>query len=251
MKLTPQIRHAAVTLTELLVVLVIISILSTVALPVYINQSERARIATATQEVYEIGQAMEACGLVHGRFVPLQTLDDLPGSTGDLNDGSADAIQSSAGLNTIDFTQAASQLQSRGNNPLAPTSIDPRSVEIYENWEGPFINFQRYHDESPENTLNQNKADFPFDPWNNPYHFYSPVGHIGSPATNTGFSGSSFNGSLTGQDDRFDRWAIVSFGPDGVSDTASSSQGNRDDVVYIFGYTTAETSFNVTLPPTP
>ena len=148
MKLTPQIRHAAVTLTELLVVLVIISILSTVALPVYINQSERARIATAQQEVYEIGQAMEACGLVTGRFVPLQTLDDLPGSVSNLNNANADAVQSSTGLFTIDFTVPVSQLQTRGNSSFSGTSSDPRALDMWNNWEGPFINYQRFFDDN-------------------------------------------------------------------------------------------------------
>jgi prepilin-type N-terminal cleavage/methylation domain-containing protein len=237
-----------VTLTELLVVLVIISILSTVAAPVYINQAERARTATAQQEVRELGSAMEACGLEHGRFVPLQTLDDLPGSSSDQNDTSADAILDSSGLDAIDFNVPVQNMATAANSPISTVSPDPRTKQMVDNWKGPFINFQRFFDGTP-NTIDRNKSDFPLDPWGGPYHLYSPVGHVGSPASNVGFTVSSFDGDVTNDDDRFDRWAVVSYGPDGQSDTQTGALVN-DDIVYVFAFATAETNFSgATTPP--
>src|SRR5262245_24954443 len=89
----PRTSQRGVTLTELLVVLVIISILSTIAVPVYINHAERGRIATAQSEVKTIAEAEDACGSFHSFYVPLQVLDDISGQAG--NGGlssNADAI---------------------------------------------------------------------------------------------------------------------------------------------------------------
>src|SRR3990170_2792993 len=69
--------QGGVTLTELLVVLLIISLLSTIAIPVYVTRAENAKVNTARQETREIAQAEEQCAIIHGFYVPLQILDDL------------------------------------------------------------------------------------------------------------------------------------------------------------------------------
>ena len=48
------------TLTELLVVIVIIGILAAVAVPLYINQQARARVATAQSDVSGLGREIQA-----------------------------------------------------------------------------------------------------------------------------------------------------------------------------------------------
>jgi len=244
MKLTPRIRRAAVTLTELLVVLVIISVLSTIALPVYINQSERARIATARQEVALLGQAQEACGISHGLYLPLQVLDDLSDPQG-LMSFRADTLQNEGtGVHAIDFNVPISLLGPNSvANPLLGDLSDPRINRLVSTWEGPFINFQRFNDTDKDPT-NLNRDDYPLDPWGNPYLFYSPLGVIDNiPTINADgtFSSGLFNGSLViGSDpNRFDRWAIVSLGPNGRSDFAQIIQ---DDIVYLFGSVRSETS---------
>jgi len=244
MRLTPRIRRAAVTLTELLVVLVIIGILSTIAVPVYINQAERARVATAHLEVRELAQAMEACGITHGRYVPLQVLNDLPGTTAQQGSGNSDVIQDETALDAINFDLATQQLTNFAiSNPLLSiTSTDPRTVTMVKNWAGPFINFQRVYVPVGHTPNTVNKSDFPLDPWGNPYRFYSPIGIIGSTNNIEPYAQSDFDGALTTQDDRFDRWAIVSWGPDGQSDTLNANI-TQDDVSYVFGSATAETTF--------
>src|SRR5678816_3845545 len=69
--------NAGVTLTELLVVLLIIAILATIAVPVYLNRVEEARVRTAQAEVSEIAKGEDMVAATHGFYVPLQMLDDV------------------------------------------------------------------------------------------------------------------------------------------------------------------------------
>lgn len=238
-------KQAAVTLTELLVVLVIISILSTVAMPVAINYTERARVSAARLEVFEIAQAEEAVGAVHGFYVPLQVLDDLPGEAGvNAMPGDADTIGDyGSNVFVIDFNVPISELLTTSQPILSAGSSDPRVSDMVENWQGPFINYQRFYDvdDDPDN---QNKEDFPLDPWNNPYRFYGPRGLIGTSRRGPSFSQSDFNGQMTIVDQRFDRWAIVSWGPSGEPDTSGVTAIN-DDIIFTFGLVRAETEFNI------
>ena len=94
-------------------------------------------------------------------------------------------------------------------------------------------------------TSTQVMNDHPLDPWGQPYRFYSPIGLIGSNAstsTPSSWNTNSFSdGRLTSSDDRFDRYAIVSFGPDGEADSSSNAD---DDIIYYFGVVVSETTFN-------
>ena len=66
------------------------------------------------------------------------------------------------------------------------------------------------------------------DPWGTPYMFYSPLGVIGGGDLDSDAFGG---GAVTAQDDRFETFAIVSYGPDGQSDSAS---GGDDDLLLLF-----------------
>jgi prepilin-type N-terminal cleavage/methylation domain-containing protein len=249
-RLSPQLRQAAVTLTELLVVLVIISTLSTIALPVYVNQAERARMSVAQLEVKELANAQETCGIMHGLYVPLYILDNLPGNRGLGQDSTADTIGDASGINLFDFSVPANRLVADGNLPIS-SSTNSKVFNLVSNWEGPFINFQRFYDSNTDPfDLNQN--DFPLDPWGNPYRFYSPVGIVGTTAIRETYSASDFN-SITSADDNFDTWAVVSYGPNGESDTVLGigSTGIRDDVYFRFGSARAETTFTSNNNPNP
>jgi prepilin-type N-terminal cleavage/methylation domain-containing protein len=238
-------RRAGVTLTELLVVLVIVSILSTIALPVYINHAERARRETARFEVEEIAKSMDQCALIHGLYVPIQVLDDLPGQAGQNGMGSdADSVQdyASTGFYAVDYDQDISVLGTASDTqpPLSSSSTDARARNMVTKWQGPYLNPQRVYD-NDDIEFNQNKEDFPLDPWGNPYRFYSPVGIVGSEKSEEPYSQSDFDGAISSLDDRFDRWAIVSWGPDGEADASSAT--DPDDVYYTFGIVRAETDF--------
>lgn len=247
MKRTNRTRNLAVTLTELLVVLVIISIIATIAMPVYINQSERAKFATAQMEARELARAVEMVGITHGRYVPLQVLDNVPGSQSDYSFSGADTIQNEGGnVYAINFNAPARQLNTgTAYFPLTVNSTDPQTARMVREWEGPFINFQRYYNPNPNSSSPSDaRRDYPLDPWGNPYVLYSPLGIVGSYTQGT-LEPYNSTGIPSTVDPRVDRWAVVSYGPDGISDTAGSSFGYSDDIVYVFGAARTETSLNL------
>lgn len=235
----PGQSRRGVTLTELLVVLVIIGILSTIAVPVYINHAERARIATAQAETKEIAMAEDAVGAIHGFYVPLQVLDDVPGRSGQNGvPSNADAIGDyGTNIFAIDFNQS---LATFGTGPaLDVTSTDPRIRNMLSDWAGPFLNPQRVYDQNTDR-FDRNKEDFPLDPWGNPYRFYGPNRLFGSNTRTPPYSTTDFNGVPSSINNRFDRYAIVSWGPDGQEDPITTI--DADDIYYTFGIT-RETNF--------
>jgi len=252
-----QIKKRAVTLTELLVVVVIISLLATIAVPVYVNKAEQARIATAIQETRELANAEEQCAIAHGVYMPLQVLDDNP-KDWELNLQNSDDINNTVTRGTIFIIYATQPIlqQSLGQASLTING-SLASQNIIKGWKGPFVNVNRaaFADEIQRSGIpNDEKIayDFPLDPWGTPYRLYSPLGLVGSGAwgdyaTFTGnFSAvnrSFSDGMLTQQSQRFDRFAVVSFGPDRTSGTAFGDFRNRDDIYHLFGGIYTESSF--------
>lgn len=242
-----QALRAGFTLNELLVVLLIIGLLTSVALPVYVNQAERARISAAEGEAREIAQAMEACGAIHGFYVPIQLLDDLPGDSSQAGGNpNQDFIEDeNQNIFVISLNSSLRELATGLNQPTLGAGrlgVNQRVRRLLFEWEGPFLSPQRVYegDGSPLPYL-----DHVLDPWGSPYRLFSPVGIVGDGASSLNFSSLSqqsfSNGALTtdfapNQDTngRQARWAIVSLGPDGDFDDNVASE-EFDDVVYYFG----------------
>lgn len=251
MKSLQRRQSLAVTLTELLVVLVIISILATAAVPVYVNQTARAKVATATDEVKTIAEALDRVAVLYDFYVPIQLLDDIPGDSGTSGlDSNSDAIGNETSVYLVNFNVPIGDLDSTAQ-VLVTDSTDVRAENIVDSWEGPFLSPQRVYmgdytsiDDVMDSSVNL--YDHPLDPWGQPYRLYSPIGLVGSSASSTdsdSWDSSGFSdGNLTSTDDRFDRWAVVSFGPDGESNTDSGSTTD-DDIVYLFGTVINETNY--------
>ncbi len=249
-------RHEAkgVTLTELLVVLAIIGLLATIAIPVYVQRTEEARVRTTQQEVREIAKAEEMVALNHGFYVPIQVLDDIAVDLANRTTRTDDLQNETDVLYLIDpFVNVQDQMAGSPPQPtLQDRDTNPRVHKLYYFWQGPFLNPTRIHigDETSAEPqrLSEDliRRDHPLDPWGQPYRMYSPVGIVGSSAgaTNLGsFNTASFsNGRLTTSDDRFDRFAIVSFGRDNQSDGVSFT---GDDVFYYFGIVATESMFRI------
>lgn len=265
----------AVTLTELLVVLAIISLLATIAVPVYIQKTEQARIAIARQETREIASAQDQVFLLYGYYVPIHLLDTLP----NLNPGDPGYGQPrddfdnyfSVTVNSRAMDPLANPAADEANPPFSSTGLDnyPRLANMIQNWTGPFLNAQRldYGEKSRDrfNNASGSLTDteiaraLVLDPWGRPYRLYSPLGVVGSEdeqSDTNPFQRTSGQYRL-GYDDgvmrstadtsrRFDRWAVVSYGRDGISDRTKTGAGNesiRDDVFYVFGFVPGESFY--------
>ena len=239
----------AVTLTELLVVLAIISLLATIAVPVYLSQIQRARIATAQFEVRQISEALQQCAIIHGFYVPIHILDNVPnqptGSTvGGTERDDFDAI--GGGLSSLGVIDAFQNLETLTvGNQLTLGGTDDRVEKMISGWQGPFLNPKRvkYVGEVPTSPGTGNYfEDLVVDPWGNPYRFYTDLGlnsSAGLPAaTGETITLNMDDNRLSGgvEANRFDRYAVVSYGPDGVTGftVSSNSLVQGDDVYYAF-----------------
>ncbi|MGI8906586.1 MAG: prepilin-type N-terminal cleavage/methylation domain-containing protein [Candidatus Sumerlaeaceae bacterium] len=260
MKLNLTNRSRGLTLTELLVVMLIIGLLATIAIPVYTRRQEDARIRVAMAECREIAHAEEQCAIVHGFYVPFQVLDDLPPPPTGVAPlaGEETIIRDDDSIELIDpFTRSRDQVNATQKVLRQwQTDFDPQVYAMVRNWNGPFMNFQRYFygpnsaDDPPGSAEYLQGGflfkDFPLDPWGNPYRFYSSAGIIGtsslvfSPTSTDDFS----DGNMTNDDRRFDRYAVVSYGRDGKGDTQSPiNTNNPNDIFYIFGSDGVESTF--------
>jgi prepilin-type N-terminal cleavage/methylation domain-containing protein len=226
----------ALTLTELIVVLVILSLLAAIAIPVFVHRAAEAKLRSTQQEVREIASAEELCGLTHGIYVPIQVLDDIPNDTS--NYQYPDEIRNETGVYVIDtLTPVNDQI----NNQTRLSDNTAKMQRVRELWQGPFLNPKRVFESTASGTT-QARRDYPLDPWGQPYRIYSPLGIVGSGAQNlTSFDTDSFSdGRLTTLDRRFDRFTIVSFGPDNEPGALNDP---GDDIFYYFGTVMSETSY--------
>ncbi len=250
MRLRKNTFRRGFTLTELLVVLAIISLLATIAVPVYINRMQQARVAIARAEAREIASSQQQVGILHGFYVPIHLLNNIPDqdNTGVNIGNDADEID--------EVTNAASHLLIDVNRPLndqettqlrLSDTTDARVGRMIQSWQGPFLNPQLSRlyfvgQSTTTGTGGDISLDIVLDPWGNAYRLYTPVGITGSssPPTaavaSTQISLSDDDGDITNTErDRFDRYAIVSYGPDGVTGFDSSDPTDQgDDIVYTF-----------------
>lgn len=84
-------------------------------------------------------------------------------------------------------------------------------------WQGPYVSYQRSRTDW-QNIFGYDVGT-PLDPWGNPYYLFTPAGLVRPPMGIT----------LESYADQFDRYTIVSYGPDG-------QPGGDDDLFYSFGY---------------
>lgn len=255
-----QNAQRAVTLTELLVVLAIISLLATIAVPVYVQKTEQARRVTARTEVRNIAQAQELVAATHGFYIPMHLLDNLA------NDGdseSEDDFENDTNASNKFFVDPfLNILAQQGVQPsLADaqnnTSGQTKALALVNFWTGPFLNPARVTRTEQFNDAADISSDIILDPWGNPYIFFSPEGPLSQIQNRSNFVGVDLsqpstrfevdNGRIqdaSGGNDPFDRFAIVSFGPDGTLDTSVGTTF-VNDVFYEFGFIANESAFNL------
>lgn len=259
--MTTTARRRAVTLVELLVVLAILSLLATLAVPVYVNKTEQARRTTARFEVREIATAEEQLVLTHGFYAPIHLLDNVAGTTNTTQDIDSFGTDANDALKFfidpfVDLqTQAASQITL--SSALLGTNV--KASAMVQNWAGPFLNPVRVASDGSLSKLDRT-TDIVLDPWGRPYLFYSPVGIVSNFTSLDDITASSFNenspSNRLNYDNgeiqvetlarrQFDRYAIISYGADGQFDFNTGSGLIIDDVFYEFGFALNESAFNV------
>jgi prepilin-type N-terminal cleavage/methylation domain-containing protein len=258
-------KSRGLTLTELLAVLLIISLLSTIAVPVYVARQEDARVRVAISECRQIAMAEETVAAMHGFYVPFQLLDELPPRPDNINAGDEERIDEHFNANEMHLIIPTIRAEDQINRqPTLDEGYEnsgrqnPRVRQMVDNWAGPFISWQRFWYDSSDTSPYEGPTDddyrdsddlfrdFPLDPWGNPYRFYSPIGIIGDGNDHQGEdfdyrnpNPSFSNGELTRNDeDRFQRYAVVSYGRDGFSDLDTADLPPNhvyNDIFYEFG----------------
>ncbi|CAN5372115.1 hypothetical protein BH09SUM1_BH09SUM1_02050 [soil metagenome] len=253
MKINKMRSLRAVTLTELLVVLAIISLLATLAVPVFVSQMQRARYSVAQAEVREIAEAEQMAAIVHGFYFPIHVLDNVPNRPSGSGVGGAstdrDDFENLTGVRYVIDATLSLEEQVNGNGGTAPqiqllTTGNSRIARAVQSWQGPFLNPKRVVYVGSTASVQGSgdlHADLVIDPWGNPYRFYTDLGLVGS----AGLPSASNETAILGMDDgrlnisgpevdRFDRFAIVSYGPDGISGFNGNSLVYEDDIFYTF-----------------
>lgn len=237
-------RRRGGALVDATVSVVVIAVLLVVVVGAYKGAAESGRRAAAQRDAEALAAAEKSVRAASGAYVPLQVLNDPAAGAG--GRGAIDAEP--AAVLAVDAT-----LADKGQAPAE----QPAAAALAKSWKGPYFMPVRLHlgdsgvavpGSNPSDELAH--RDFPLDPWGRPYRLYSPLGVVGADAASAdpkaidapGFS----DGKVTTTDDRFDAYAIVSYGADGKSDSVG---GGGDDVIYFFSSETPEAGANAAHQP--
>jgi len=207
-----RLFRRGVTLIELIVVLVIVSLLSTVAVGIYTKEVVRAKIARTRAEIRTLEVAANRYQIDTGQFPP----------------SSSGTALAPVALNQSDPVAGCGYLQvalraSLNGNAGAPLNL---------RWVGPYIDW----DENKLGTLTAapitGSTALPqiqfIDPFGNPYYYvssddYALLGGTELPSTNPYATTETWFNASTIQ--------IVSFGPDGQTNTSPGALGTEPDDV--------------------
>ncbi len=260
-------RHTrGVTMTELLVVVVVVALLATLAVPVYTNQAAKARVATTQMEMKQLAESMQRVAMDTGYYIRLYALND--GFTGDAVPNAAAAsrlggVADNGITNQIDNSQIYHRSDEiflsteMGLPPANGIALFQQLVRNETNfgWDGPYINWHR----------DVNNNDWPDDPWGNDYIFFSFYGATFPPpdpsnpfeyftqtgpimlsegpeyqvSTGTGATGGAVTTRQFPTTRIFDRPTLLSLGPNGLpgngTNNGGDGYGQGDDIIYQFG----------------
>lgn len=176
----------------------------------------------AQQEMQTLADGMDLCALDTTYYVSLENLNDLS-QTNTTNP--YDSIQNMDGVYTIIPSIGTFSTQRRN------------LATAFNAWNGPYVTFQQGRTQTDTTPYDQGS---PLDPWGNPYYLFNPLGLI---------RGDQGIITLELYGDQFDRYTIVSLGPDGIV--------SGDDVIRQFGtalqgvYLTSLSGSDVTLTSPP
>ncbi len=205
-----RLMKRGVTLIELIVVLVIVSLLSTVAVGIYTKEVLRAKVARTRAEIRTIEVAANRYQIDTGQFPPSSSGTQI----------APNALNQSDPFVGCGYLQVALRASLNGNS----------NVPLSTRWFGPYLDW----DENKLGTLSGNaitsSTALPeiqlLDPFGNPYYYvnsddYAGLGGTELPASNPYSSTETWFNASTFQ--------VISFGPDGTTNTASGQLGTDPD----------------------
>lgn len=137
----PNPRRRAVTLVEMLIVVLIISILSTIATGVYTGETKRARVAAAKSLIHQLDQAITRYELDTGMLPPSGTGSSLPPTNSRAN--------------------GSGYLHLALVHSLSGNSRQPASAL----WRGPYINLQAENTNAVSGSTSAQGSSDILDPW--------------------------------------------------------------------------------------
>ena len=222
------------SIIELLIAIIIIGILVAIIIPRLATRSELARVRAAESDLEEIRKAEERAGIDTGYYYRLYVLDDNIGGDG-LGSGQTDDILDGVrdeSLNTIADNPTRMFINVSSGELLEASSSSIIFNRFSQNetafgWNGRYITWQTDEDEN----------DIPDDPWGRDYLLFTSEGLVLEPdgiiidscginANGQLISGPTYNCLL------FDRFTLVSRGPDGLPGSQPDYEfGTGDDVI--------------------
>lgn len=265
-------RRRGFTIVEIVIACIIIGILTLVMVPVLTNKANDARVSATKQELEHLANAEERACIETGYLYRPYVLNDVAGGDGIAN--AQDPKTVSPGME--DRIQGIrDNIITAGNVYLVPNKIfiSPTTQDYLADsaqtiqfnrmvgsssgsttgtlggWGGPYLNWKR----------DDNRNDWPEDPWGNDYMFFTKAGIIYPPdptSTNTtlqtdtsslfrdkgpeyNVGGSQFAFPAVGV---FDRPTWLSLGPNGVPGSGTTTitdagfgYGKGDDIKFSFG----------------
>ncbi len=200
-----------VTLLELIVVLLIISILSTIAVGVYTQEIQRARIAKTRAEIRSLELAINRYQIDVGQFPPTGTGVNLAPNA---------LLNTASPYAGSGYMQVALRASINGN----------QSAPLSSRWIGPYFDF----DENRLGTIGNSPitgstspAELQFlDAWGNPFYFiqsndYAALEGTFLPSTSPYAATETYYNASTFQ--------LISFGPNGTTDFSGNAVGTEGD----------------------
>lgn len=211
------VHKQGLTLIELTVVLLIVSILSSIAIGIYTTFTQRARVARAHAEVNELSLAVARYQSDLGTFPPSRSLDSVAGP-------SVFIPYTNFGLIPGNGWQMYALLRSIGGSPTAPS--DPL-------WRGPYIDARQDQLLDFRTGAVITSATLPAnvclaDPWGKPYSYVNSNDYIGNPSPGTlgaTVGGLPFPGFFNPS-----TYQIYSAGPDGLTPVSPNAGTAKDDI---------------------
>ena len=253
---------AGFTILEVMMAVIIISILTLILTPTLSNRAHEARLAACAQDMQNLADAQERAGIDMGYFLRIYALDDVSGgddvSNNDYANNRVDGMADNA-VTTDNIYETPTKIFITPSTQDYNTNYTALFARILSNetgfgFNGPYITWRR----------DENKNDWPEDPWGNDYLFFTRAGVIippnafnlasqvpsGADPSEFFVTGLDWDGQTYDDiDTYFDRPTFLSLGPDGTPGLAGATSpapetlfGAGDDLYYQFGganYTSA------------